>query len=194
MIETSYLVSDRGGNDPLTIYPTNEIERVNFREYYNPNYHLPAYAALYLFAIPPRDGPDRLDMESMSLLIPDRNKQNQEDFIWSLPIERVKWNKWYDLSVKLKTVTPESVRYVKRKEGEKVVTVLIMPNEKQSDDDAMVACAWLRMVQGITCRMYVVRCTDQSGKMNAAQLMNAVVGLDPDTIHEIEDPEEEKPA
>ena len=130
------------------------------------------------------------DHANVSLLIPDKDKQNQEDFIWALPIERVKWNKWYELSLRLKTVTPGGVRYVKRKEGEKVVTILIMPNEKQSDDDAMVACAWLRMVQGVSCRMYVVRCTDQVGKMNAAQLLNAVVGLDPDTIHEIDDPEE----
>ena len=129
----------------------------------------------------------------MSLLIPDRNKQNQEDFIWALPIERVKWNKWYELSTKLRTATPQGLRYVKRKEGEQVVTVLIMPNDSQSDDDAMVACAWLRMVQGVTCRMYVVRCSDNA-KLSPAQHINAVMGLDPDTIHEIEDPEEEKPA
>ncbi len=174
---SSCLVSDEPTNNWIPIYWWEDV-------------HVAHEHSVTLQATIIRDGYIEPDASSMSLLIPDRNKQNQEDFIWALPIDRVKWNKWYELSVKLRTTTPEKVRYVKRKEGEQVVTVLIMPNEQQTDDDAMVACAWLRMVQGISCRMYVVRSSDQSTKMNAAQLMNAVMGLDPDTIHEIEDPEE----
>lgn len=125
----------------------------------------------------------------MTLLIPDRNKENREDFIWCIPIERVKWNKWYALSEKFNGKTPMKVRFFNRMEGKEVKTVIVMPNSTQSDDDAETACAWLRMVKGVTCRMYVVRCTDDP--LKGAGLIHAVMGVDPSFTEELEDPDDE---
>lgn len=125
----------------------------------------------------------------VTLLIPDRTKENREDFIWCVPIERVKWNRWFKLSEKFKTVTPMGVRYMNRMEGRAVRSVLVMPTEQHTDDDAVTACAWLRMVKQLTCRMYVVRCTDDP--LTGSRRINAVVGADPALLEEVEDSEDD---
>lgn len=128
------------------------------------------------------------DYTSMTLLVPDRDRENQEDFIWCLPVERQKFNKWYALSEKSRGIIPKEhggIRYVTRVEGSQVRTVLVMPTEQQTDDDVMHACAFLRMVKGITARMYVIRCTDD--KLSMAQTMNKVIGADPKLLEHIED-------
>ena len=138
------------------------------------------------------------DFESMTLLIPDRDRDNQEDFIWALPVERQKFNKWYSLSEKFRGITPKehgNIRYVNRVEGSEVKTVLVMPTSEHSDDDVVHACAFLRMVKGINCRMWVVRCSDDLP--TTAQLINRVMGTDPKMVENIEDEDiegqEEKP-
>lgn len=127
----------------------------------------------------------QLESSTMTLLIPDRNKENREDFVWCIPVERVKWQKWYALAEKMKCNTPMKVRYMNRMEGREVRTVVVMPNGFQSDDDAETACAWLRMVKGLNCRIYVVRCTDDPIK--GAALIHAAAGIEPDQMDEIED-------
>ena len=117
--------------------------------------------------------------DTVTLLIPDRDRENREDFIWCVPIERQKWNKWYKLSEQFKTATPKEyggVRYMNRMEGKNVKTILVMPNAQQSDDDVVTACAYLRMIKGMTCRMYVVRCTDDP--LTGARLIERAAGAD----------------
>lgn len=124
----------------------------------------------------------------MTLLIPDRDRPNQEDFIWCVPIERVKWNKWYALSQKFKTCVPKEhgggVRYMNRMEGRNVKTVLVMPNEEQTDDDAVTACAFLRMVKELSCRIYIVRCTDDP--LTGARLIHKAAGADVSLVEDVE--------
>jgi hypothetical protein len=134
------------------------------------------------------------DYTTMTLLIPDRDRPNQDDFIWCVPIERVKWNKWYALSEKFKTIVPEEhgggVRYMNRLEGREVRTVLVMPNESQTDEDAEHACAFLRMVKNVSCRMYIVRCTDDP--LTGARLINKCVGADVTMVEEADFDEADK--
>lgn len=137
------------------------------------------------------------ELSTVTLLIPDRDRDNKDDFIWCVPIEREKWNKWYELSQKFKTVVPVEhgggVRYMNRMEGKQVRTVLVMPNEGQNDDDAMTACAFLRMVKAIDCRMYIVRCTDDP--LTGAKLIYHAAGSEPTMLEEADfDAPEEKPA
>lgn len=124
---------------------------------------------------------------NMTLLIPDRTRENREDFIWCVPITRDKWNKWYGLSEKFKAVTPPehgAVRYMNRMEGREVRTVLLMPNGGQSDEDVEHAGAYLRMVKGLSCRMYVVRCSDDPP--TGARLIHAVAGVDPKQVQDVD--------
>lgn len=133
------------------------------------------------------------DYETMTLLVPDRDRENQEDFIWCLPVERQKFNKWFALSEKFRGITPKEhgeVRYVNRMEGNQVRTVLVMPVDGQTDEDVVHACAFLRMVKGISCRMYVIRCTDDP--MSSAQMINKVMGTDPKMVENIEDEDIER--
>lgn len=130
---------------------------------------------------------EQLEMSTMTLLIPDRDRENQIDFVWCLPIERVKWNKWYGLSQKFKTATPKAhgaVRYVVRMEGTTIKTLVVMPNGEQSDDDAMTACAYLRLVKGITCRMFVVRCTDDP--LRGARLIERAAGANVEYVEDMD--------
>ena len=124
----------------------------------------------------------------MTLLIPDRDRENQDDFIWCVPIERVKWNKWYALSEKFKTVVPKEhgggVRYMNRLEGRAVKTILVMPTESQTDDDAVTAAAFLRMVKGLTCRVYIVRCTDDP--LTGPRLIAKCAGANVQYVEEVE--------
>lgn len=122
---------------------------------------------------------------TMTLVIPDRNKEQREDFVWCLPVIRKSWQKWYDLAVKFKSITPQGVRYMNRMEGKKVMTVMILPNSDQSDDDAMVACAWLRMVKQMDCRMYVIRCTDDLP--SPSKTIMDCAGADPQLVQEVDD-------
>lgn len=133
------------------------------------------------------------DFKSMTLLVPDRDRENQEDFIWCLPVERQKFNKWFALSEKFRGITPKEhgeVRYVNRMEGNQVRTVLVMPVDGQTDEDVVHACAFLRMVKGISCRMYVIRCTDDP--LSSAQMINKVMGTDPKMVENIEDEDIER--
>lgn len=131
----------------------------------------------------------------MTLLLPDRAREQREDFVWCLPVERQKWNKWYALSKQFNTCTPDGVRYFTRMEGsgadQKVRTVVMMPNESQSDDDVMAACAWLRLVEQMTCRMYIIRSTDQ--KLSTAQMIYNMAGADPKTMEDIPDEQDGAP-
>lgn len=131
----------------------------------------------------------------MTLLIPDRDRENKDDFIWCVPIERVKWNKWYALSEKFKTIVPPEhgggVRYMNRMEGREVKTILMMPNESQTDEDAEHACAFLRMVKNMSCRMYIVRCTDDP--LTGARLINKCVGADVTMVEEADFSEGDTP-
>lgn len=133
-------------------------------------------------------GTFQIEESTVTLLIPDRDRTNQEDFIWCVPIERVKWNKWYALSEKFKTVVPKEhgggVRYMNRMEGREVKTVLVMPTEEQTDDDAVTACAFLRMVKELSCRIYIVRCTDDP--LTGARLIHKVAGADPKLVEDAE--------
>jgi hypothetical protein len=130
--------------------------------------------------------------ENMTLLIPDRNKESQEDFIWALPVEHMKWKKWYELSKKFKTTTPMHVRYMTRMEDKQIKTIVLLPTEQQTDDDAKTAAAWLRMVKQLSCRIYVIRAKGEYAQpMSKYELINAVMGIDPDTLTELEDDKEE---
>jgi hypothetical protein len=133
-------------------------------------------------------GCNQEDFESMTLLIPDRDRENQDDFIWCVPIERVKWNKWYALSEKFKTAVPKEhgggIRYMNRMEGRNVKTILVMPTEHQTDDDAVTACAYLRMVKGMTCRVYIVRCTDDP--LTGPRLIAKCAGANVNYVEEVE--------
>jgi hypothetical protein len=128
------------------------------------------------------------EMDTVTLLIPDRDRENQDDFIWCIPIERKKWNKWYELSQKFKTVVPKEhgggVRYMNRMEGRNVKTILMMPAQDQTDEDAVTACAYLRMVKGHTCRMYIVRCTDDP--LTGARLIAKCAGANVNYVEEVE--------
>ena len=53
--------------------------------------------------------------DTMTLIIPDQSREQRPDFMWCLPVERVKWQKWYELASKqFKTKTPEGVVYMSR--------------------------------------------------------------------------------
>ncbi len=127
---------------------------------------------------------------NVTLIIPDRNKPSQEDFVWALPVDTVKWKKWYELSRHYKTTTPMNVRYMSRVEGKEVKTIVLLPTDRQTDDDAMTAAAWLRMVKKFSCRIYVIRPSTGAEELSGAKLINAVMGLDPDTLTEMDDGEE----
>lgn len=134
-------------------------------------------------------GFSQVEESSVVLLIRDRDRDenNQEDFLWCLPIDRVKWNKWYGLSEKFRTVTPKaqgSVRYVNRMEGTDVKAVIMMPTSNHTDDDALTACAWLRLVKGFTGRISVVRCTDDP--ITGPRLIARVAGLDSSSLEDVE--------
>ena len=125
--------------------------------------------------------------DTMTLLIPDRDRENRDDFVWCLPIDRQKWNKWIGLAKKFKGVTPPehgAVHYVNRMEGKQVRTVLLMPTEMHDDDTVVAAAAYLRMVKQLSCRMYVVRCSDQRPSM--ATLIAATAGADPKQVEDVE--------
>lgn len=127
------------------------------------------------------------DYEDMTLLIPDRDRPQQEDFVWCIPIERQKWNKWYELSKKFKTAVPKEhggVRYMNRMEGRQIRTILMMPNEEQSDDDAVNGCAYLRLVKEMTCKMFIVRCTDDP--LTGARLIMKCAGADATLVEDVE--------
>ena len=128
---------------------------------------------------------------TVTLLIPDRSREQREDFVWCIPIDRAKWTKWYELSITFKTITPEAhsgMHYINRMEGRQVRTIMMLPSGTQSDADVLQACAYLRMVKGMTCRMYVIRCTDDPVKGTAA-LINAVAGTDPKLMDNVEEDE-----
>jgi hypothetical protein len=133
-------------------------------------------------------GNAQIEADTMTLLIPDRDRTNQEDFIWCVPIERVKWNKWFALSQKFKTCVPEEhgggIRYMNRMEGREVKTILVMPTEEQSDEDAVTACAFLRLVKSLSCRMYIVRCTDDP--LTGARLIHKAAGTDVKLVEDVE--------
>lgn len=152
--------------------------------------HMPT-AQLYIYTRQGIIAEATLRKENMTLIIPDRNKESQEDFIWALPVEHVKWNKWYDLSKQFKCVTPTAhggVRYMNRMEGKDVKTVVLLPTDQQSDDDVLTSAAWLRMIKQLSCRIYVIRAGGRP--LSRAETINAVVGIDPDTLQELEDEEE----
>ena len=122
------------------------------------------------------------DVDSMTLLIPDRDRDNQDDFVWCLPVDREKWQKWYNLAEKFKGITPEahhSMRYANRVDGKEVRTVLALPTSLMSDDDVLHACAFLRMVKNITCRIYVLRCSDDLAR---DQPLHKIIGVDPNQL------------
>ena len=126
------------------------------------------------------------DADSMTLLIPDRDRDNQDDFVWCLPIPREMWNKWYSLAEKFKGITPEayhSMRYANRVDGKETRTVLALPTSNMSDDDVLHACAYLRMVKNITCRIYVLRCTDDLAR---DQPLHKIIGVDPNQLEHVE--------
>ncbi len=133
-------------------------------------------------------GAFQVEADTVTLLIPDRDRPNQDDFIWCVPIERAKWNKWYALSERFKTCVPKEhgggVRYMNRMEGRNVQTVLVMPNEEQSDEDALTACAFLRLVKNINCRMYIVRCTDDP--MTGARMIHMAAGAEISHVEDVE--------
>lgn len=153
--------------------------------------HLACSMTLY-FMNNIKDPYDTEEVGPMTLLLPDRAREQREDFVWCLPVERQKWNKWYALSKQFNTATPDGVRYFTRMEGTgqdiKVRTVVMMPNESQSDDDVVAACAYLRLIEQMTCRMYIIRSTDQ--KLTTAQMIYNMAGADPKTMEEIPDGEE----
>jgi hypothetical protein len=161
--------------------PEPQFWNIDWIELVHTNYH-PGQARL---STPYGNGIDNEDPDTVTLLIPDRHRPNQEDFIWALPIERVKWNKWYELAKKLRT-SVQGIRYLKRMENDKLQTILVMPNESQTDDDAMTGCAYLRMVDKVDCRIYVLRCKDDA-TLTGARLVDAVMGIDPDTLHEVDE-------
>lgn len=125
----------------------------------------------------------------MTLLIPDRDRPQREDFIWAVPVERAAWQKWYSLADKFKGVTPtERMRYMHRYDTGKVKTILVLPSGNHSDEDVLAACAWLRMVKEYTCKMYVLRCTDDPPR--GARLIERVMGCDPALVEEVAEGEE----
>lgn len=129
----------------------------------------------------------------MTLLIPDRDRENRDDFIWCLPIERQKWNKWYGLSDKFKTATPAEhggVRYINRMEGKMVRTVLLMPTGQHDDESVVTAAAFLRLVKQLSCRMYVVRCTDDPP--TGARLIHAAAGANMGHVQDVDFDEKEE--
>lgn len=124
----------------------------------------------------------------MTLLIPDSHRTNQDDFIWCIPVERVKWNKWFELSKKFKhvTKTQPAVRYMTRVEGsKKIQSIIMLPTEDQSDDDVTTACAWLRITKEFNERIYVLRCTDTP--LKGAQLVERVIGANPKSMLDVDD-------
>ncbi len=180
-----------------TTFDSRAHERIYWREHEQvkpfDDYHQTlrlAFASMTMMNKNGNTNVDRPDGDTMTLLIPDRKKPNTEDFIWVLPIDRLKWNKWYELAKKLRTQC-QGIRYMKRQEDGKLVTLLVMPNEKQTDDDAVTACAYLRMVEKVTCRIYVLRCADDAS-LSTGGLINAAVGVDPDTLHHVDEAEIDK--
>jgi hypothetical protein len=192
--QTSYVGSD---NDEIDYFVAGEhgTVRLKWQSIVQAGPHQveqmfpePTYSELVREAFGVMD--DYLEKKDMTLLIPDRERENQEDFIWCVPIERVKWNKWFELSQKFKCITPREhggVRYMNRMEGKEVRTILMMPTEDQSDDDAMHACAFLRLVKGLTCRIYVVRCSDE--QLSSAQMIARYAGADVKLVEDLDDSE-----
>lgn len=122
----------------------------------------------------------------MTLLIPDRNRDNLVDMVWCLPIQRDKWNKWWKLSTQFKCKTETGMRYMNRMEGKKIHTVILLPTGEQSDDDASTAAAWFRFVKQFTGKIYVARCTDDPPR-TFAQTITDVAGADSRMLMEVDD-------
>ncbi len=122
--------------------------------------------------------------EHMSLLIPNTQhpRTNGHDLIFCVPITTEKWNKWKALSDHHKKQY-QGVSYMDRVEGGKVQTLIFLPSYDQTDDDVLMALAGMRMLEQMTCRAYVVRMTYT--EPSRAQIANAVLGADPDTIMEV---------
>lgn len=117
----------------------------------------------------------------MTLLIPDTRhpKTNNIDQIFCMPVKFDKWNKWKALSDLHKKKT-QGVSFMDRVEGGEIRTIIMLPTTEQTDDEVLAAVAYMRMIDNITCRVYVVRATYSEASQSA--IMNAVIGADPDTI------------
>lgn len=131
------------------------------------------------------------DNLSMALLIPNTRHPhtNNIDLIFCLPAAYAKWNKWKALSDQHKK-SAQGIALMDRVENGKVQTIIMLPETLQSDEDVLTAVAYLRMIENVTCRVYVVRSTFQT--ITDAQRMNAVIGADPDTIIDVPEPADEK--
>lgn len=117
----------------------------------------------------------------MALLIPNTRHQysNNIDLIFCMPVKYEKWNKWQALSIAHNKCI-QSINYMDRVEDGKAKTIIMLPGVDQSDEDVLTAVAYMRMVEGITCRVYVVRATFTIPSQ--AAIMNAVLGAHPETI------------
>lgn len=179
-------ISYIGPDSLIGVYPGEYI--VNFHDFVGVIFNEGVSGAASFASSIRINGHDQEDYTTMTLLIPDRDRENQDDFIWCIPIERAKWNKWYELSQKFKTAVPKEhgggVRYMNRMEGRTIRTVLMMPTNEQTDEDATTACAYLRMVKGLTCRMYIVRCTDDP--LTGARLIAKCAGANVNYVEDVE--------
>lgn len=122
----------------------------------------------------------------MTLLVPDTRHPhgNDYDLIFCLPVPYEKWNKWKALSDS-KQRSVRDISIMDRTESGTTRTVVCLPTECQSDDDVIAMVAYMRMIEDITARVYVVRCTH--GTVGKATIMAACIGANPDTLLEIED-------
>lgn len=126
---------------------------------------------------------------NMTLIIPDRDRPQRDDFVWAVPAQRSAWTKWYELAEKFRGITPnENMRYMNRFDKGKIRTVLVLPTSNHSDDDVLAACAWLRFMKDITCKIYVLRCDDDPPSM--AKIIERAAGIDASLMEEVQEGDE----
>lgn len=133
----------------------------------------------------------------MPLLIPDESRTpNRDDYVFAVPVARVAWNKWYALSERLGTLVQlYSMRYVVRMQtgsgNEKVKTIIVLPTGGQTDEDAVAAAAYLRLINHETCLIYILRCTDDPPSARKQMFIATGISRDlADAVQELEDPDE----
>lgn len=143
--------------------------------------HSGNYFELYHFELhhEPSDHAKRL--LEMTMLIPNikHPRSNNVDMIFCLPVTWDKWSKWKALSDRHNKEC-QGVSYMDRVEKGEVRTIIMLPSYEQTDEDVLTAVAYMRMIDNLTCRMYVVRAAYE--EPSQAQVMNAVIGADPTTI------------
>jgi hypothetical protein len=123
----------------------------------------------------------------MAILIGDPHKPNTDTLIWAMPLEAQTWIRWQTAAVKFKCRALDIV-YLNRMEGPGKRTIILLPEDWQSDEACETAAAWIRVVKLFEQRIYVVR----SGHFGKGASIYAAAMTDTNHIEEVSESEFKK--